>query len=276
MKHYLLTLFFIMSFLASYSQGWMPQGARSSALGNASTVLTDVFAYHHNPGALGFNTQGGVGVSYENRYLMRELQSQGITLVVPLKKGVISAGGQFYGYETFRTNRVGAGYSLKLTENLSAGVQLNYLNVRLDQFYGSKHTLTGEFGMMAKLGEKLSLGFSVFNLGRTKLSEFQDDRFTTLMRLGAGYRLSKRLIFLLELENEITKKPRLKGGIEYSPSDMFYVRAGFQGAPIEFSFGFGAKWKKFKLDLATHYHQQLGWTPSASMIFQFKDPIVND
>ena len=269
MKHALLFLFFG-TFLFSNAQGWMPQGARSSALGNASSVLTDVFAFHHNPGALGFNTQGGVGVSYENRYLMRELQSQGITLVQPLKKGVISAGGQFYGYETFRTNRVGAGYSLKLTENLSAGVQLNYLNVRLDQFYGSKHTLTGEVGMMAKIGEKLSLGFSVFNLGRTKLSEFQDDRLTTLMRLGAGYELSDKVLFLIELENEITKSPRLKGGIEYSPSDMFYIRAGFQGAPIEFSFGFGAKWNKFKLDLATHYHQQLGWTPSAAMIYQFK------
>jgi hypothetical protein len=271
MKHALLFLLFLGTFFFSNAQGWMPQGARSSALGNASTVLTDVFAFHHNPGALGFNTQGGVGVSYENRYLMRELQSQGITIVQPLKKGVISAGGQFYGYETFRTNRVGAGYSLKLTENLSAGVQLNYLNVRLDQFYGAKHTLTGEVGMMAKIGEKLSLGFSVFNLGRTKLSEYQDDRLTTLMRLGAGYKLSKQLLFLIELENEITKSPRLKAGIEYSPSDMFYVRAGFQGAPIEFSFGFGVKWNKFKLDLATHYHQQLGWTPSAAMIYQFKN-----
>ncbi|MEX1192700.1 MAG: hypothetical protein WEA99_12065 [Brumimicrobium sp.] len=270
MKFTLLTLIFLFGIKASFTQGWMPQGARSSALGNASTVLTDVFAYHHNPGALGFNTTGGVGASYENRYLMRELQSQGVTLVQPLKKGVISAGGQFYGYETFRTNRVGAGYSMKLTDKLSAGVQLNYLNVRLDEFYGVKHTVTGEFGMLAKLSDKLSLGFSVFNLGRTKLSEFQDDRLTTLMRLGAGYRFSKRLVFLLELENEITKNPRLKGGVEYAPSEFFYVRAGFQGAPVELSFGFGAKWGQFILDLATHYHQQLGWTPSAAMIFQFK------
>lgn len=264
-----------MTFLLSEAQGWMPQGARSSALGNASTVLTDVFAFHHNPGALGFNTKGGVGVSYENRYLMRELQSQGVTVVKPLKKGVVSAGGQFYGYNTFRTNRVGAGYSMKLTENLSAGVQLNYLSVRLDQFYGTRHTMTGEVGMLAKLGDKLSLGFSVFNLGRTKLSEFQDDRLTTLMRLGAGYELSDEILLLIELENEITKNPRLKGGIEYNPNDLFYVRAGFQGAPVELSFGFGMKWNRFKLDLATHYHQLLGWTPSATMILQFKD-LKND
>lgn len=271
MKQALLSLLILTSFSFSYSQGWMPQGARSSALGNASTVLTDVFAFHHNPGALGFNTQGGVGVSYENRYLMRELQSQGITVVQPLKKGVVSAGAQFYGYETFRTNRIGAGYSMKLSENLSAGVQLNYLSVRLDQFYGTAHTLTGEVGMLAKLGDKLSLGFSVFNLGRTKLSKFQDDRLTTLMRLGAGYELSDQVLLLIEIENEITKNPRLKGGIEYTPNELFYVRAGFQGAPVEVSFGFGMKWNKFKLDIATHYHQQLGWTPSVAMIYQFKD-----
>lgn len=271
MKQALLSLLFVTSILFSYAQGWMPQGARSSSLGNASTVLTDVFAFHHNPGALGFNTEGGVGVSYENRYLMRELQSQGIAVVQPLKKGVVSVGGQFYGYETFRTNRVGAGYSMKLTDNLSAGVQINYLSVRLDEFYGTKHTLTGEVGMLAKLSDKLSLGFSVFNLGRTKLSAFQDDRLSTLMRLGAGYKLTDELLLLIELENEITKSPRLKGGMEYSPNEVFYVRAGFQGAPVELSFGFGMKWNKFKLDLATHYHQQLGWTPSATMIYQFKN-----
>lgn len=248
----------------------MPQGARSSALGNASTVLTDVFAFHHNPGALGFNEHGGVGVSYENRYLLRELQSQGFAVVQPLKTGVVSVGGQFYGYQHFRTNRIGAGYSVKLTPELSAGVQINYLSLRLDEFYGLRQTVTGEFGMLAKLGEKLSLGFSVFNLGRTSLSDFQDDRFTTLMRLGAGYELSEKLMFLLEVENEITKNPRLKAGIEYAPSDRFYIRGGFQGAPVEFCFGFGVKWEQFRLDLASQYHQQLGWTPAATAIFEFK------
>lgn len=255
---------------AIFSQGWMPQGARSSSLGHASVGLIDLFAFHHNPGALGFMKTGGAAVTYENRYLLRELQSQGFVVAQPIKSGVVSLGGQFYGYEQFRTTRIGGGYSMQLSDNFSAGVQLNYMNLRLDPFYGVRHALTAEFGMLLKVNDKLNLGFSILNLGRTQLSEFQDDRFSTIMRLGASYKISEHLLLVTEISKDITYATRLRGGIEYSPNDQFYLRVGAQGAPVEFSGGIGMKWDRLMLDLGTNYHQILGWTPSMSMLFHFQ------
>lgn len=270
MKSTLLLTFYLLLTSALFSQGWMPQGARSSALGHASVGLIDLFAFHHNPGALGFMKTGGAAVTYENRYLLRELQSQGFVVAQPIKSGVVSLGGQFYGYEQFRTTRIGCGYSMQLSDNFSAGVQLNYMNLRLDPFYGVRHALTAEVGMLLKVNDKLNLGFSILNLGRTQLSEFQDDRFSTIMRLGASYKISEHLLLVSELSKDITYATRLRGGIEYSPNDQFYLRVGAQGAPVEFSGGIGMKWERLMLDLGTNYHQILGWTPSVSMLFHFQ------
>lgn len=270
MKSTLLLTFYILLTSALFSQGWMPQGARSSSLGHASVGLIDLFAFHHNPGALGFMKTGGAAVTYENRYLLRELQSQGFVVAQPIKSGVVSLGGQFYGHEQFRTTRIGGGYSMQLSDNFSAGVQLNYMNLRLDPFYGVRHALTAEVGMLLKVNDKLNVGFSILNLGRTQLSEFQDDRFSTIMRLGASYKISEHLLLVSELSKEITYATRLASGIEYSPNDQFYLRIGVQGAPVEFSGGMGMKWNRLMLDLGTNYHQILGWTPSISTLFHFQ------
>lgn len=260
------------SILASaclFAQGWMPQGARAAGMGNAVVGVTDIFSYHHNPGALGFLEHGSAGVSYENRFLLRELQSQGFAVAAPLKTGVISLGGQFYGYEHFRTTRIGGGYSMKLSENFAAGVQMNYLNLRLDPFYGVKHAVTAEVGGLLKVDDQLSLGFAVFNLGRARLSEYQDDRFSTIMRIGGYYKFSEHLTLAAELGKDITHKVRFRTGIEYNPIELLYIRFGVQTAPVEFSGGLGVKLNNVQMDIASHYHQLLGWTPGLNFIYNF-------
>lgn len=257
--------------LNSSAQGWMPNGSRSGGLGHASVAITDIWAFHHNPGALGYLTEGGVGVSYNNRFLLKELQQQSITFAQPLKMGVISVGAQTYGQTQFRTNRIGAGYALVLADKISAGVQMNYMNLRLNSDYGTKHQFSAEFGLLAKLSDELSLGFAVINLNRAGLSTstYADDRFSTFFRLGGNYKISEKLNFLLEVEKEVESDMRLKGGIEYQPVENFYLRFGANGGPVELSLGFGYQWNKLSLDINTFWHQTLGWTPGASINYNF-------
>lgn len=270
-------LFFFTLLLYSTSvtaQGWLPQGARSAGIGESSVTFIDAFSFHHNPGALGFLEKGSVGFSYQSRYLLKELQSQGFAVAQPLKRGVVSVGGQFYGYEQFRTNRLGAGYSMKLSDNIAAGVQLNYLSARLDPAYGVRQTLSGEFGILGKINEDLSIGFSVMNIGRAKLSAFQDDRFSTLIRLGASYQIVDDLLITAEISQEVAFQARLRGGFEYNPESisMLFIRCGVQSNPMELAFGFGIDFEPVKLDLATQYNQLLGWTPSVGLIIDFYSP----
>jgi hypothetical protein len=154
---------------------------------------------------------------------------------------------------------------MKLSEKLMAGVQLNYQSLRLAEVYGSKQTVTAEFGMLFLLTEKWSMGLSVFNLGRTKLSEYQDDRFSTLMRLGTNYKFSDKFMVVAEAEKDLDHPLRLKGGMEYAIAKPFFFRCGVSSQPVEFTFGFGYRLKNVQLDLGSAYHQQLGWSPHVGL-----------
>lgn len=270
MKLLITTVFSVFLLWSVNAQGWMSQGARSGALANNGVTFVDVFAFHHNPGALGFLTKGAAGVSYEARYMLKELQSQSIAVAVPLKVGVISAGGQFYGYDAYRTTRAGIGYSMKLVDNISAGVQLNYIGMGFgSSYYGRKDGLSAEVGALAKISDQVNIGFSVVNLTRSKLSEYKDERFGTILRLGVSYKVIEQLLIMGEIEQEINFDTRFRFGLEYHPIEILYVRAGVQGAPMDLAFGFGLEYKRFKIDLATQYNQHLGWSPVVSFMVDF-------
>jgi len=251
--------------LQSVAQDVYKMGARSSALANASVAVNDIWAYHHNPGMLGFLEQGGAGAYYENRFFLRELQFQGLTLAQPLKVGVISAGAQYSGFDLYRTSRAGLGYSLKLAEFISMGVQVNYLNVRLPAEYGTKHGVSAEFGLAAKISKKWMLGASVYNLTRARFANYQDERFATLIRIGAAYMISPKLQFLGEFEKDILFPLRLKGGLEYQPIEDLYLRLGVSNQPLEIAFGVGYNLKGLRIDIASTYKQLLGFSTGVSI-----------
>ena len=252
------------------AQGWLPMGARSNMLGNATVALVDSWSFHHNPGAVAEITSTSFGVSYENRFLLQELQSQGVVFAQPLKKGVISAGVQSYGFSLYRTMRAGIGYSMRLGDKISAGVQLNYMGIRLQELYGSHNTVTAEAGILAHITDNWTVGAAVFNIGRAKLDDFADDRYTTLIRIGTGYTVSSKVKLLAEAEKHIDYAVRLKTGVDYQVLSSFSLRGGFATQPMEFSFGAGYKFKTVQLDMGTAFHRELGWSPHFSITYQKK------
>ena len=267
-KSFLIIFFFVQTI---HAQGWLPMGSRSNALGNASVAIEDVWAYHHNPANLASISKFSIGLSYENRFLLKELQSQGLVVVSPLKRGVLSFGVQTFGFKNFRTNRLGLGYCMKLSEFLSGGVQLNYHQIRLTEPYGRKNSITAEVGLKARITENWKVAFSVLNIGRAMLSEYGEDRLTTVMRIGTQFNFSDKVFVVAEVEKNIEYPLRIKSGIEYNPMKKLFLRGGIATQPIELTAGLGYRFKEqFQIDMGSAYHQVLGWSPNFSFIYQVK------
>lgn len=268
---YRIILFVLLLTSYSFGQGWAPAGSRSRGMGDASVTLQDVWAYHHNPACLVGVKKMGIGLAYENRFLLKELQTQSLTFATPLKKGVISFGAQSFGYTQFRTIKAGLGYSLKLSDILALGVQMNVHQVRLGQGYGNVFKATGEAGLLAQVNPKWLVGFTVINFSRVKLSAYQEDRLTTVMRFGSSYKFSDKLLVCVEGEKNVDFPIRGKAGIEYSPIDHLNFRSGFSTQPIEVNAGVGYAFKGvYSLDFGSAYTQQLGWSPNVSFTYRFK------
>ena len=261
----LVIVFSIVNQSNTHAQGFAFSGSRSQALANASVCLKDVFSYHNNPAKSSEIKSLTFGLAYENRFLLKELQHQSYALAIPIANGVFTIGGNSFGHQDFRTFKNGLGYAMRLSNELSIGVQINHHLVRLSGAYGSDHTVTGELGLAYNITPDWSFGLAVFNLGRNKLVEDPIERYSTSMRLGTSYKVSDKVLLVGELEKDIVHPMRAKSGIEYMPSKNMAFRMGFATKPIALSFGLGWVFSsKYFLDFGTEYHQVLGWSPNIS------------
>lgn len=250
------------------AQGSNSIGARSGALLNASTTICDNWSYFNNPGSLGKVTTFSAGISYENRYLLADLQNQALAIAMPTKWGVFSLGTLHQGNVQYKNFRSGLGYALQLAEHFSAGVQFNYQGLRLPNYYGSSHTVTAEAGILVNINPKWNFGASVFNLGQNKLSDYKGDRYSTTLRIGTGFLPSKSVKILAEIDKDIDGPISVKGALEYEVYKNFNFRLGVGNQPVAMAFGFGYRWNEFSFDLSTSYHQVLGWSPQLTFTYE--------
>jgi hypothetical protein len=249
----------------------LPIGARSAALSNTSVTLSDVWSAHHNQAGLGFLVNPSAGVYYESRYLLPELSLSGLVAALPLanRKGTFGFSYRNFGYQLYSESKAGLAFSRAFSDDLSFGVQLNYQQIKIADVYGNRNVFTVEMGVQYRVAKDLMLGAHVFNPNRTKLTEINQDRLPAVMRLGLRYNFSKNLFLCAETEKDTYNPAVFRAGIEYLTASVLYLRAGFGTNPFASSFGFGLMLKNLKVDFAGSFHPVLGFTPQASLTYDF-------
>jgi hypothetical protein len=246
-----------------------PAGARAAGMGNAALGFKDIWSFYQNQAGLAHLDAFTAGVFYENRFLVKGMSYQGFAAANPLgENGVVSVGYSGFGFSVYKEDKVGAAYSMRLAKNLTAGVGINYHSTRITaENYGSTGLVTAELGVQMQVSKNVMVSSHIFNPFRAQLNDFNDERLPTILRLGASYQISDDLLAALEVEKDIDQKPSLRGGIEYQPVDILYIRLGSSTLPNQFSFGLGVAFKQFRFDLAGSYHSQLGYTPQVSLTY---------
>jgi hypothetical protein len=267
---YLISLFFLSLVLPVLSQVHPQLGARSNALGNSSLCLDDVWSVYNNPGAFGLLKKTSLGVAAENRFLMKELSSQSIAFGFHREKsGNFGIQFQQYGYNLYREMNGGLVYGMKLFDNFSAGVSLNYHGIFLAENYGSKHTVSAGLGLLYSATKNLKVGMRVQNITRTRLLNLNDERLPTNFGLGFLYQISKKALWSVEAEKDLIHPINFKSGLEIQAHEIFAVRLGVNSYPFTTSFGFGLKLKNFHFDAAAQWHTTLGISPSFGLHYSF-------
>lgn len=247
-----------------------PLGARQAGMANASVTIADVWSVQHNQAGLGFVKSTAAGVYYENRFLMKELSLKGGAFVLPVKAGTFGLCVSSFGYTNYSENKVGIAFGKAFGEKFSAGIQLDYLNTHIAENYGKSQAVAGEIGIQVKPLKSLTIGAHLFNPTRAKLADYNNERTSTIMRLGVDYRFSEKVFVAVETEKDVDHKAAFKTGLEYHPAEALYLRAGISTNPSLSSFGFGLKIKQFKLDFASTFHSVLGYTPQVGVVYEVK------
>lgn len=248
-----------------------PLGARAQGMAGCGVAISaDLWAVQNNPAALGFIPKFQAGAFYESRFLVPGLGQSAVAAALPVKPGVFGLSISSTSLQNlYMANKVGLGFAKTFGPKISAAVQLNWMYTRFGNNYGAASAAVAEAGFISEPIKNLTFGFHIFNITRSKLGGDSDENIPTVMRIGGAYRFSDRLLVTLEAEKDIDFKPVIRGGIEYRPAEVLYLRAGAASNPGLSAFGFGLILQKMRLDVATTFHPQLGFSPSVGLQYGF-------
>jgi hypothetical protein len=172
-----------------------------------------------------------------------------------------------FGYTQFRESQYGISYAKKLNDDLSIGVGFDYSFMRIGEGYGKTSTLVVQGGFQYLLNEKVLLAGHVFNPNGAKRNDFDDERIQTLLKGGLAYTVSANVHLYAEVVKDIDYNASARIGMSYWVNDQIVLRAGIGTEAVETSFGFGLRLAQFQIDLASSYHNILGFSPSIAITF---------
>jgi hypothetical protein len=243
-------------------------GARVMGLGNAGVCIGDEWSVVNNVGGLSKIEEITVPVSQYAIPSFKPFNRLAATIAFPTKVGVMGTSFFRIGDDIYNEQVVSLGYSNQFGL-ASLGLKVNYIQYHAEGF-GTTTAFTVSLGGIAEITPKLSIGATVDNINQPKLSDNSEERIPARFRVGTLMNLSEKVLAIMELEKDSENSPIVKAGLEYILHKRFTARTGFNLNPQSAFGGLGFKLKKFKIDYAFHFHEQLGAAHQASVILNLK------
>jgi hypothetical protein len=247
-----------------------PAGGRSLAMGGTSVALCDFWSLVNNQAGAAWLSEISAGFGFENRFLLKELNYEQIGFAVPMKIGTIGLIANRFGNDQYSELKAGLNYARKFGKHFSVGVQMDYLRIHIADEYGNKSLFSCEIGLMYHADKKLTIGIQLLNPVPVRVISQPPVLLPATILLGLSYRFSSEFITSIEAGKDLENPLVFRAGAEYHFAKPAYARIGISTRPTSFTFGFGLEFGKFKLDVASGYHQALGFSPSGSIIYAFK------
>lgn len=244
--------------------------ARADALGNSTTALLSAAGLHGNPAAPATTTAVTSSFYARQSFGLSALRYGATQVAVPLGWGTVSGGASTFGFEDYREVHLSAGYARSLrfgtARAVHAGTTLRYHHTSIAG-YGSAATLGLNAGVVLSLLRSLHLGARATNLSGSAL--VPGEPLPRTLAVGLHYRALRRMDVTLDVFKDIRFPASVRGGVAFRPVSALALRAGVTTAPVRFMGGVGVRLGPLRADVAMEQHQDLGWSPSASLHVQW-------
>ncbi len=254
----------------SYSQVFVPIGARAFGMGGATATTSDGWA--NNAAGLGGLERGMFGVGYMLRY---NIGLQDFATMYANYAGKLSNQSGLgvsivrFGADLYNQQKLGISYGYK-RDGVAVGVSANYFQIGQKDL-PSISAPTFDFGSIVRLTKTIYLGAYILNFTQSKLANFQDERVPTILRIGTSFRPNDKLFVNLDAEKDIEKQHIIRTGLEYKAGKYIFVRTGIVSFPTSGYFGTGVQTSRFKLDYALGTHPLLGLSHQFCLAFLLKE-----
>ena len=269
--HFILTVLLLLHGIHLFAGGEFPViGSRQAGMGRTSVALTGFWNIQNNQAGIALIDKFGVGIYYESQFSLNQLSTKSAAFLAPTKFGVIGLTFNYFGYSLYNDMKIGLVYARSFGQYLRVGLQLDYIQTTLGDGYGTQNNVTFEIGLQSDITEQLTLGAWVYNPIQVSIADYDDEKIPAIFRFGIAWTITKGFIATIEAEkNTNIQAVLIKGGLEYGIKEKFFFRGGFSTQEEIFSMGFGFRVKVVRFDISAIMHESLGFSPQASLIFQF-------
>ena len=250
--------------------GWaqtLSLGARSAGLGHTAVTLRDANALLANVSGLAYVKQTSGWAGYENRFGFSEgLHAVAAGFIQPTRYGTGSLSVYRFGDALYSQHRLSLGLSHRI-EQFSVGLRLSEHQYHIKSF-GTRFRTVIDIGGQAQLSPQLTLGMQLLNVTQASLANENHESIPTLVQVGLSYRPVAAWLLNAEVEHEVTQRPNLKLGVEYTALQKFSLRTGFNSIDLRQFFGLGWKHRILLIDYALSSHSRLGLSHQVSLTYR--------
>lgn len=252
----LIVCFFFHFHSAAGQAGDYTLGAKSAAAGDASLTYSDPFSIYNNPAGMAGLASASVFASYENRFLVEDMQVLGAGVLVPVRNFAGGAGFYRFGGKLYSEQMI----SLKAAHKIgfiAFGAGVNYVQYNIESI-GTRGVVVADLGGIAAISDQVKAGAHVYNLTQTKLIKQSGERVPTVMKLGLSYQPVTNCTLSMETLKDVDYAADFRAGIEYYVIPQLALRTGFSTSPFIPGFGCGFRPKKFTVDYSYRNDATLG------------------
>ena len=252
--------------LEGQSQG-LNIGARSAGLGHAAVTLHDAGAVFANISGVARVKQPSLVAGYENRFGFSEgLHAVAAGFIQPTRYGTGSLSIYRFGDALYSQHRLSLGFSQRI-EQFSVGIRLSEYQYHIEGF-GTRFRTVIDIGGQAQLSPQFVLALQLLNITQATLSDQNNENIPTLVQVGLSYQPTTSWLLNADIEHEVTQRPNVKLGVEYTALQKFSLRTGFNSVDLRQFFGLGWRHRLLIVDYAFNTHTRLGLSHQVSVIYR--------
>jgi len=264
-KNYLFIIFIISSIISkSQTFDLTPS---TYAIANASVADNKYYSAFKNPAALAVQQNIGIGIQYENKFIINELSKKSFYTFSSTRFFNVGLSATYSGYQLYNEILTGIVLAKNFDNIFQLGVQYNYYSVYLAEDNKRKAAFFPQIGLIVKVAPAFHIGFSTFNPAQQTIQfKHIEKRIPSVFSLGFDWEISENLNFLFQTDKNISGNYRVAGGFEYNIKDFLIFKTGAYHADyLTPTIGCGLKFGIFDFHLNTELHPILGLTTNVAI-----------
>jgi hypothetical protein len=243
------------------------------SIANTSVAVQNEWNAFQNVSALAHVENLEASVQYENHFMVKELSTKSVQVAKNLKSVNIGTSFSYFGYSLYNDMIAGLGFARNFDDKFSMGIQFNYYTTYFsgEEINRYRATIFPQFGISSKISPKLTIGFNAFNPFQSNIkTEYTLKRIPSVFSLATNYSFAENLVWLSQIDKEVSSNFRFASGFEYAMIDQLTVKLGaYAQDNLVPCLGINLHLKKINVYLNTELHPQLGLNTQICLKYKY-------